>query len=212
MNREEILNSLIKENENLVYKIASKYSRYYNLDDLYQVGIIGIIKANEHFDSSSGTKFSTYAYKYILGEIIEYIRKDRNIIVSDEIFNLYKKYLQIKDLLFSKLEREPMLSEICDFMGLNESYLTKVIESVAFTKSLENDREFYLDNTDDIINKIFIDDALSNLDESDRLLIDYRYYKGFTQSETANLLGLSQVKVSRQEKLILSRIKNNIII
>lgn len=212
MNKEDILYDLIKENENLVYKIASRYNNYYNIEDLYQVGVIGIIKASENFNDSINTKFSSYAYKYILGEIIEYIRKDRNIVISDEIFNLYKKYIRVRDLLFNKLEREPLLSEICNFMEIDESYLTKIIETVAFTKSIENDTDYYMDDREDIINKILINEELTSLNESDRLLIDYRYYQGFTQSETAEMLGISQVKVSRQEKLILSRMKNNITI
>lgn len=212
MNKEDILYDLIKENENLVYKIASRYNNYYNIEDLYQVGVIGIIKASENFNDSINTKFSSYAYKYILGEIIEYIRKDRNIVISDEVFNLYKKYIRVRDLLFNKLEREPLLSEICNFMEIDESYLTKIIETVAFTKSIENDTEYYMDDREDIINKILINEELTSLNESDRLLIDYRYYQGFTQSETAEMLGISQVKVSRQEKLILSRMKNNITI
>lgn len=212
MNKEDILYDLIKENENLVYKIASRYNNYYNIEDLYQVGVIGIIKASENFNDSINTKFSSYAYKYILGEIIEYIRKDRNIVISDEIFNLYKKYIRVRDLLFNKLEREPLLSEICNFMEIDESYLTKIIETVAFTKSIENDTDYYMDYREDIINKILINEELTSLNESDRLLIDYRYYQGFTQSETAEILGISQVKVSRQEKLILSRMKNNITI
>lgn len=212
MNKEDILYDLIKENENLVYKIASRYNNYYNIEDLYQVGVIGIIKASENFNDSINTKFSSYAYKYILGEIIEYIRKDRNIVISDEVFNLYKKYIRVRDLLFNKLEREPLLSEICNFMEIDESYLTKIIETVAFTKSIENDTDYYMDDREDIINKILINEELTSLNESDRLLIDYRYYQGFTQSETAEMLGISQVKVSRQEKLILSRMKNNITI
>ena len=87
--------TLIKESEGLIYKIASKYSMYYSIDDLYQVGSIGVIKAYKNFKRDTSVKFSTYAYKYILGEIIEFIRTDRNIRVSEEYMSLYKKYLSV---------------------------------------------------------------------------------------------------------------------
>ncbi len=203
--------TLIKESEGLIYKIASKYSMYYSIDDLYQVGTIGVIKAYKNYKKDTSVKFSTYAYKYILGEIIEFIRNDRNIKVSEEFMSLYKKYLSVKSMLTSKLEREPSFNEICSFMEISESVLRNVIETIAFTKSTdENDYDYGNDKREEIDNKILLENELSSMDEFDRSLIEYRYYFGYTQSETADVLGVSQVKVSRQEKLILSRMKSNI--
>lgn len=203
--------TLIKESEWLIYKIASKYSMYYSIDDLYQVGTIGVIKAYKNYKKDTSVKFSTYAYKYILGEIIEFIRNDRNIKVSEEFMSLYKKYLSVKSMLTSKLEREPSFNEICSFMEISESVLRNVIETIAFTKSTdENDYDYGNDKREEIDNKILLENELSSMDEFDRSLIEYRYYFGYTQSETADVLGVSQVKVSRQEKLILSRMKSNI--
>lgn len=210
MTKEEEIMLLIQSNEKLIYKLAYKYSKYYNIDDLYQVGIIGLIKAYNHYDIKSNAKFSSYAYKYILGEIIEYIRKDRNIIVSDEIFSIYKKYLHIKDLFFSINEREASLSEIANYMQLNENYLIHIIESVAFTKSIEEDNNYYYDNRDSVDNEILLNEEIDALNQFDKSIIDYRYYQGFTQSETASIMGISQVKVSREEKLILSKMKNSL--
>ena len=205
---EEELCEVIKENERLIYKLARNYSIYYNIDDLYQAGIIGIIKAYKKYDKSSSCKFSSYAYKYILGEMIDFIKKDRNIVVSDEVFDIYKKYVKVRDLLFSKYEREATIKEISAFMDISEQQLISIIESVAFTSEIEFE---YSDDKREIIdNKILIESELSNLDLFSKLLINYRYYQGFTQSETAQMLGVSQVKVSREEKLILSRIRNNI--
>lgn len=203
--------TLIKESEGLIYKIASKYSMYYNIEDLYQVGTIGVIKAYKNYKRDTSVKFSTYAYKYILGEIIEFIRCDRNIKVSEEYMSLYKRYLSIKSMLTSKLEREPSFSEISSFMEIDESVLRNVIETIAFTKSTdESDYDYGNDKREEIDNKILLDNELSSMDEFDRSLIEFRYYQGYTQSETADALGVSQVKVSRQEKLILSRMKSNI--
>ncbi len=203
--------TLIKESEGLIYKIASKYSMYYSIEDLYQVGTIGVIKAYKNYKRDKSVKFSTYAYKYILGEIIEFIRCDRNIKVSEEYMSLYKRYLSIKSMLTSKLEREPSFSEISSFMEIDEGVLRNVIETIAFTKSTdESDYDYGNDKREEIDNKILLDNELSSMDEFDRSLIEFRYYQGYTQSETADALGVSQVKVSRQEKLILSRMKSNI--
>ncbi len=203
--------TLIKESEGLIYKIASKYSIYYSIEDLYQVGSIGVIKAYKNYKKDTSVKFSTYAYKYILGEIIEFIRCDRNIKVSEEYMSLYKKYLSIRSLLTSKLEREPSFSEICSFMEIDEGVLRNVIETISFTKSTdESDYDYGNDKREEIDNKILLENELSSMDDFDRNLIEYRYYQGYTQSETADALGVSQVKVSRQEKLILSRMKSNI--
>ncbi|MBR2137887.1 MAG: sigma-70 family RNA polymerase sigma factor, partial [Bacilli bacterium] len=207
------LEEVIIENKNLILKLASKYSRYYSIEDLYQVGIIGIIKAYDHYNKESNSKFSTYAYKYILGEMIDYIRKDRNIIVSEEYFKIYKKYLEVRRLLETKLNREVTLKEISDFIGISEEEIVRILEYVSFTKSIDKEisYEYYVDERENIDTKIYLEALLDSLDNFDRNLIDYRYYQGYTQLETADMLGVTQVKVSRQEKLILQRIKNSIL-
>lgn len=207
------LEEVIIENKNLILKLASKYSKYYSIEDLYQVGIIGIIKAYDHYNKESNSKFSTYAYKYILGEMIDYIRKDRNIIVSEEYFKIYKKYLEVRRLLETKLNREVALKEISDFIGIGEEEIVRILEYVSFTKSIDKEisYEYYVDERENIDTKIYLETLLDSLDNFDRNLIDYRYYQGYTQLETADMLGVTQVKVSRQEKLILQRIKNSIL-
>ncbi len=203
------LGEVINSCEKMIYKLASNYSMYYSIDDLYQAGIIGLIKAYKKYDWSSSCKFSSYAYKFILGEMIDFIRKDRNIVVSDEVFDIYKRYLKVKDLLFIKYEREASIEEISAFMDISCDKLIMIIESVAFTKEI--DFECFDDNREYIDNKILIDNELSLLDSFSKSLINYRYYQGFTQSETAKILGISQVKVSRNEKLILSRLRSNLV-
>ena len=207
-------NEIIESNSWLIYKIARSYSEYYNIEDLFQVGSIGLLKAYKNYDKNSNVKFSTFAYKYVFGEIISYIKKDRNIIVGDEYMSIYKKYEKVKNLLTSKYNREVSFSEVCKFMEMDEQKLLSVIESVMFTKSIDGDSlinyEFAYDNREDIFNKVLLESELDALEPFDKSLINYRYYQGFTQSETAQALNTSQVKVSRREKMILQRIKTNI--
>ena len=202
----------IKENENLIYKIASKYSNEYSIDDLYQAGCIGIIKACKKYNDNYNAKFSTYAYKYILGEMIDFIRKDKNIIVSDETYDVYRKYVKIKGLLCNKYNREVSFSEVCKYMNIDEKYMLSIIESVNADKIVCNELydNIYVDNRDLLDNQMIIEEQLSNLNDYEKMLINYRYYMDLSQIQTASLLGVSQVKVSRNEKLILKKIKDNI--
>lgn len=206
---------MIKENSWLIYKIAKSYSEYYNMDDLFQVGSIGLLKAYKNYNIDSNVKFSTFAYKYVLGEIINYIKKDRNIIISDEYMSIYKKYEKIKFLLTTKYNREVSFSEICKFMEIDELKLLGVIESVMFTKSIDEEGlinyEFGYDNREDIFNKMLLENEIDALEPFDKSIINYRYYQGYTQSQTAEVLNTSQVKVSRREKLILQKMKHNIL-
>ncbi len=205
---------MIKENSWLIYKIAKSYKEYYNMDDLFQVGSIGLLKAYKNYNIDSNVKFSTFAYKYVLGEIINYIKKDRNIIISDEYMSIYKKYEKIKFLLTTKYNREVSFGEICKFMEIDEQKLLGVIESVMFTKSIDEEGlinyEFGYDNREDIFNKMLLENEIDALEPFDKSIINYRYYQGYTQSQTAEVLNTSQVKVSRREKLILQKMKQNI--
>lgn len=207
-------NEIIESNSWLIYKIARSYSEYYNIEDLFQVGSIGLLKAYKNYDKNSNVKFSTFAYKYVFGEIISYIKKDRNIIVGDEYMSIYKKYEKVKSLLISKYNREVSFSEICKFMEMDEQKLLSVIESVMFTKSIDEEGlinyEFGYDDRDDIFNKMLLESEIEHLEPFDKSIIDYRYYQGFTQSQTAEALNTSQVKVSRREKIILQRMKQSI--
>ena len=206
---------MIKENSWLIYKIAKSYKEYYNMDDLFQVGSIGLLKAYKNYNIDSNVKFSTFAYKYVLGEIINYIKKDRNIIISDEYMSIYKKYEKIKFLLTTKYNREVSFGEICKFMEIDEQKLLGVIESVMFTKSIDEEGlinyEFGYDNREDIFNKMLLENEIDALEPFDKSIINYRYYQGYTQSQTAEVLNTSQVKVSRREKLILQKMKQNIL-
>ena len=206
------MNNVIEECNGLIYSIAKKYSNNYNIEDLYQVGCIGVMKAYENFKKNLNVKFSTYAYKYIMGEMLEYIRNDRNIKVSSDYYDIYKRYTKVKSILQNRFLREPTFKEIAEFLELDESYLVSVIERTAFTKSYEYETSA-VDNysTDEnLINKLMLDEEIDNLEEPSRSIIKYRYFFGLSQQETAEMLKLSQAKVSRCETLALTKIKSSI--
>ena len=213
------LETLVKEHANLIYKIANKYSGYYNVEDLFQEGVKGLDKAMNNYDVSSTTKFSTYAFKYILGEIVTYIKSDRNIKVGSDTLKLYKAYEKTNEYLTNRLNRYPTLEEVCNFMGVNPSLVVDAINKCEFTISLEsalNDEDFTLeqilgiDNTDKIDSLIDLKTELEHLTEEERKLIKLRYFEDYTQSETANYLNMTQVQVSRSEQKILKKIRTNI--
>lgn len=210
---------IIKENQNLIYKIASRYSGYYSMDDLFQEGVKGVIKAIENYRDNCGTKFSTYAYDYILGEIIRFINNDRTIRVNSDLLKIYKSYEKSKDCLTGKLGRVPSFYEICSFMDVNPNVVAEAIQKCEFAVSLDgiiNEDDFTLekvvgnDTREVVDDHIDLQSELDKLSERDRKIIELRYYRDYTQSETARILGMNQVQVSRYEGQILKKMKNNI--
>lgn len=215
--REKI--KIIKENQNLIYKIASRYSGYYPMEDLFQEGVKGVIKAIENYREDSNTKFSTYAYDYILGEIIRFINNDRTIKVSPDLLKIYKSYEKSKDCITNRLGKTPSFYEVCSFMGINPALVADAIQKCEFSVSLDgiiNDEDFTLekvvgtDNRESIDSRLDLQSELDKLSERDRKIIELRYYRDYTQSETAKILGINQVQVSRYEGQILKKIKTNI--
>lgn len=212
------LEEVILENKNFIYKIASKYSKHYNIEDLFQVGTIGFIKAYKNYKESN-TKFTTYAYKYVLGEIIEYIKNDRNMKVSSDMLKLYKSYVQTKEYLSHEYSRCVSTYEVSAYLRVDEQILNEAILKSEFAVSLErdlNDDNFTLekiigfDRTNTIDDLIDLKNELNSLTPYERKIIELRYLKDYTQSETATILGLSQVQVSREESKVLKKIRSNI--
>ena len=217
----EEMTTLVKQYERLIYKIASKFSPKYPIEDLFQVGVIGLINAKKNYKSNQGTKFTTYAYQYVLGEMLDFIKKDRTIKVSKDSLKIYKLYEQAKEMLAQRKKQIPTFSEICEFLELDEETVYDAIkmseyvlstdsslredEDTTFIETCGEDRRETIDSLLDL--KI----ELMNLPEFERKLVDLRYFKDYTQSETATILGISQVQVSRNEKHILAKIKKNIV-
>ena len=213
------ITDLIIENEALIYKIIGKYKSYFELDDLYQVAVIGIIKAYKNYQSNYDTKFTSYAYPYILGEVIKYINDYRSIKINRNSKLLYAKILRAKEILTQKLMKEPTTYELSIFLEIDESIINDVLEANAKVDSLdkiistENDNlRLYdafgkLDNNLENYPLIY---EISKLSPEERNIIISRYYNDMSQKEVGEALGMYQVEVSRKEKKILQKLKNNI--
>ncbi len=204
----------ILENEKLIYKAASYFKNYSNIDDLYQAGCMGIIKGYKNYDESKNTKFSTYIYSYILGEMKKLVREDKQVKISRDLISLRSKIIKANDFLEQNLMRNPSIYELCDYLDIEEKDLAEAINADGYSESLDNDiNDFSL--YDVIENKnINYDDLLylkmeiENLEEPERTIMINRYFEDQTQSEVASNIGLTQVDVSRREKKVLTKIKS----
>jgi RNA polymerase sporulation-specific sigma factor len=218
----ESLTDLIDQNKNLIYKVTTLFNGYSNKEDLFQVGCIGLINAYKKYDESYNTKFSTYAYPYILGEISSYVKKDKGIKVSREIGKLNSMIERASVLLTQKLMREPSVSEIANYLEIDESLVVDALRArypIMSTDSVINDdgRDITLLDTIPDINDmdmntlVALKEELLKLDSFERELINERFVQNLTQSEVATNLGISQVQVSRKEQKVLSKIRSNLI-
>lgn len=218
-----ILINLIKENKGLICSIINKYTKYYEFDDLYQVSIIGIIKAYQNYDQSKNVKLTTYMYKHILGEVLALIKKSNPLKISREYYHLYKKILEAKTLLTQKLMKEPNIEELSHFLEIDESLINDVLRCQASVKSLdevimEDGKKLTLldqiadqyHNNDQYLENIALIEELNLLSDEEYKLINLRYFEDKTQSETAQFFGTNQVQISRNEKKILKKLKNNL--
>lgn len=218
----ESLSDLIDQNKNLIYKVTTLFNSYSNKEDLFQVGCIGLINAYKKYDESYNTKFSTYAYPYILGEISSYVKKDKGIKVSREISKLNSMIERAGILLTQKLMREPSVSELADYLDIDESFVVDALKArypIMSTDSVINDdgREITLLDTIPDINGmdmntlVALKEELLKLDSFEREIINERYVQNLTQSEVASNLGISQVQVSRKEQKVLSKLRSSLV-
>ena len=205
---------------NLIYAIIQKHFKGYEIEDLYQVGMLGVIKAYNNYKEDKNTKFSTYAYKYIYGEIYAYINSSRIIKTARENYSLYKKINEARNILSQRLMKEPSIYELSSFLEIEPNILEMVITSLNTPDSL--DRVVYSDGKDVSlfdtvednndyynIDYIMLNEEISKLSDEEKKLIYLRYYEDRSQSEVANILGKSQVGVSRTEKKTLQKIRSN---
>lgn len=199
--------------------IINKYFASYPKEDLYQVGVIGVIKAYNNYKENSNAKFSTYAYTYIYGEIYNYNNSLRILKVNKENVTIYKKILEAKNILSQKLMKEPSNLELSIFLELDLDLIDYVIKSMSYTESLDDiiykgDNNLTLcdtisDNKDYYnIENIMLNDIIDKLPYPDKNIIRMRYFEDKTQNEIASTLGINQVEVSRKEKKILKKIKD----
>lgn len=212
----------IIDNQNLVYSIIHTYfPNCSNKNDLFQVGMIGLMNAYKLYNSDYNTKFSTYAYSFILGEMRKYVREDKGIKINRELQKLAYKLEKTKLLLFQKLMREPTISEIADILELTEYEVVEVMKIPTILSSLdepinENGKMVNLydyvsvEEKYDLNDKIALKNELEKLEEEERKLLEARYMQDMTQSETAKILGISQVQVSRNEKKVLIKLRDRL--
>jgi len=205
---------MLELQEKLVYSIISKYANNSNREDLYQVGMIGAITAYNKYDESLGVKYSTYAYKYILGEVLKYLREDRSIRVSRDIINDYKKIMIGKDYIYKEYGYvdNKKLSKI---LNIGEERINEVLNysdnTISINKPIGEDitlEDTIKDNKLDLNDLVSLKEALSNLSNEEKKLIYERYYNNLTQTEIAKRDNISQVKVYRLERKILDKLKD----
>lgn len=218
------IETLVSENSGLIWSIVKRFkNRGYEMEDLYQIGVIGFIKAIKRFDSSFDVKLSTYAVPYIIGEIKIFLRDDGIIKVSRGLKELnYKiKLLEQKyekdeeKLTVEKLAKELKVSKEDVLMAQNINQNIESINAYCSENSETEKEEILLTNKNEnqennIIQKIILKDALKKLDTKEKELIILRYFKEKTQMEIAEIYGISQVQVSRMEKKILQKMREDI--
>jgi len=215
----ENITNIIKENEGLIYKIISKYRNYFEIEDLYQVAVMGLIKASKNYHDNYNTKFISYAYPYILGEVIKYVNEYRSIKLSKNSRILYTKIIKASQILSQKLMKNPTTTELSAFLEIDENIINEVLTANSTIDSLDRvlfedgkNLEMYdlLGYYDQGIEYYSLNDAINQLSPEDYALIQARYYHDLSQSETGTTLGMYQVEVSRKEKKILKKLKDHI--
>lgn len=211
---------VIASTSSMVYMIINKYFKGYDKEDLYQVGVIGIIKAYNNYKKEHNTKFSTYAYTYIYGEIYTYINNLRGIKLARENYSLYKKINEAQNILRQKLMREPSTYELSSFLELDYKLIENIITSMQSIDSLErtissSDKDLSLfdtvsDNKDYYnIDFFMLNEEINSLPEPWKEVIKLRYFEDKTQSEVARMLGMNQVEISRGEAKVLQKIRKS---
>ena len=212
---------LIEGNLKLVLSILKKfYNKYDNLDDLFQIGCVGLIKAIDNFDLSYDVKFSTYAVPMILGEVKRYIRDDNSIRISRSLKDIAYKSLKIKEEFYAKNGYEADISYISDKLGVDEFDVVNALLSLKSPVSMYEpiyndggDTIYLYDQIEDkklnydFSNMLEIDDAINDLGEREKYILDQRYTMGKSQMEIAEEINISQAQVSRLEKKAVNQLK-----
>lgn len=205
----------IQKNMGLVHSIAARFKgRGVDYEDLFQNGCVGLIKAVDNFDESKGFAFSTYAVPVIMGEIKRIFRDGGAIKVSRSLKEKAIKAQSVRDKFIKSYLREPTVGELAQLLDVSAEETAEILNVITPMVSLDSfgeDREstidIPIDESDQLFDRISVSQLLSHLSPEEQVLIDCRYYKGYTQSATAEQLGISQVQVSRREKAILKKLR-----
>ena len=209
---------LVTENTGLIWSIARRYfGRGVEPDDLFQLGCVGFLKAVEGFDTAYGTRFSTYAVPKIAGEIRRFLRDDGAVKVSRSIKERAAAIKKTRERLTGDFGREPTVSELSEAMGLSPEEIASAETATSAAESIQRqtgEEGFSLEDVlctdgmeEKLLEKLALREALRHLGEKERLVIQLRYYHSLTQQRVAELIGVSQVQVSRIEKKALERLR-----
>ena len=218
----EARDEFINGNLRLVLSVIRRfYGRGENLDDLFQVGCIGLIKALDNFDLSQNVQFSTYAVPMIIGEIRRYLRDNNSIRVSRSIRDLAYKVLAIKERTIKEKLKEPTLEEIAKELEVEKENIAFCLDAIQEPISLQEPA--YGDDTENILvmdqiydkqssdelwaENITITEAMKKLNDKEKEIMNKRFFEGKTQMEVANEIGISQAQVSRLEKSAINHIR-----
>ena len=208
---------LIVENSRLIWSIVRRYTgRGAEQEDLYQLGCIGFLKAIHGFDPDLGTQFSTYAVPKIAGEMRRFLRDDGTVKVSRTLRERSARIAQARTELSAALGREPVLSELAEYLTLEPEDIAVAETATASVTSLsaETGEGLTLESVlgdegmeDALVEQLDLRSAIARLPERERTVIDLRYFRAFTQERTARVIGVSQVQVSRIERRAVERLR-----
>lgn len=220
---ENVKDEIVMSNLKLVLSAVKPYrSQKYSLDDLFQIGVIGLIKSIDNFDVSKNVMFSTYAVPMIRGEIKRYVRDSVSILrVSRQVKDLAYHCFKAKEELTQQLERSPTYEEISKYLNIKKEQVKEAFESfnpvMSFSEPINNTDEDSLelydiisdpeDLEEKVITNLTLKTALNSLDEIERRIIDNRYFEGLTQMEVAQEFNISQAQISRLEKQALKNMR-----
>lgn len=212
------MNELISENVGLVWNVVKRFAnRGYELDDLFQIGSIGLVKAIKRFDVNYETQLSTYAVSMIIGEIRRFLRDDGMIKVSR---SLKETAAKVREIQRSEPDKDFTLEELSEKLGLEKNDIVMALDATNAVESLDkpigDDKDsktigegiaYNKNEYDELLDKITLSNMLDCLDEKEKKVIIYRYYREMTQSKVAEIYGTSQVQVSRIEKKALAKMR-----
>lgn len=209
---------LLEENSGLIWSVAKRFmGRGTEMDDLYQLGCLGFIKAIDGFDQAFGTQFSTYAVPKISGEIRRFLRDDGAVKVSRGIKEKAAVIKSARNKMILSLGREPSLQELAETTGLTTEEIAVADTATATVESIHQENgedgftlESILSDTeseDSLLEKISLRQGILSLPEKEAMVIQLRYFRGFTQDRTAKVLKVSQVQISRIEKKALLHLR-----
>lgn len=216
---------LVEENLGLVFSVVKRFTgRGTEMEDLCQIGSIGLLKAIDHFDLSFDVKFSTYAVPMIAGEIKRFLRDDGILKVSRSLKETAYKTSLVRERLEKVMGREPTMEEVALEVGISREEIVLAMESAAEVESLQkpvyqsDGNDIYLQDrleekeneNEKLLNRILLQNLLEELKSEERCLIYMRYFENRTQSEVGQVLGMSQVQVSRMEKKILKDLRQKL--